>query len=320
MAASPEQAAAVAGFWVDQASTNAAQVTGRSAEIAVTAWAGFTDWYNSAAVAAYAAEISATSAAAQEAVAGMFTQYVAELTAAIRDTRRVDVPRVGVAPVRGGADPVAVHSRPAGVFRETFALTGDEALAVERATDRARQLMETDTMLAARQAQVDSMLALGVERYRRVLRPELSDEGPCGLCVAASDRIYRIKDLLPIHGRCKCVTMLLADTIDPAAKLNREDLQRLYGPAGGTAGEDLKRIRVQVRQHGEMGPVLVVRGQRFTGPDDLNRPDNRDQTMRQIQQLQSVLDDLMKRPRTQQLGAALAYQREQLARRRRRVA
>lgn len=318
-----DAAVAAAGYWVDQAAGSRESLTVRAADLAASAWSAFGDWYDSAAVAAYAAEAATTSESAQQAVFGMLTQYVAELVAVVTGSRSVEVPRVRLQLVRNGADPVSVHSRPAAVYRETFAFTGDEALALQRALDRARDLVATDTMLAARQAQVDSMLALGVERYRRVLRPELSESGPCALCVVASDRIYRVKDLLPIHGgTCKCLTVPLGDAVDPAAKLNAEDLKRLYDAAGGsTSGEDLKRVRVQVREHGELGPVLTVRGQRFTGPSDLGAGVvSREKAMQQLAALQTVLDDLMGRPRSRQRDAALAFQRDLIARRRDRVA
>jgi hypothetical protein len=41
-----------------------------------------------------------------------------------------------------------------------------------------------------------------VTGYRRVIHPELSKSGTCGLCVAAADRIYYVDDLMPIHTNC----------------------------------------------------------------------------------------------------------------------
>ena len=292
--------------------TAAATTTGNAMQAAAAAWSGFTGWYSPADVAAHAALLSQSSQAAQQAMVGIFSRYVAELNALLTDAARIEVPQVRLAPVRNGADPVQVHSRPAYVFRETFAITGDEYAAQERALERAMQLVETDIMLASRQVEHDSMDALGITTYRRVLRPELSESGPCGLCVVAANRIYTIKALLPIHGRCKCRTVPIVGDIDPGITLNRDDLDRLYEAAGSTDRRDLKRIRVQVNEHGELGPVLSVRGQKFTGPDDLAAgiAATDEENRRRIDQLNLILSDFKRRDRAgDDLTAPIAYQK-----------
>jgi hypothetical protein len=310
-----EEAAAIttAGVWVDQSAHAAATTTGSAMQAAGGAWSGFTSWYAPAAVAAQAALLAQSSHAAQEAMVGLFSRYVAELVALLTGSRRIDVPRVGLKPVRNGADPIRVHSRPAYVFRETFALTGDEYQAQRQAVERAMQLIETDIMLAARQVQIDAMEELGVTRYRRVLRPELSESGPCGLCVVAATRIYSISDLLPIHGRCKCETMPIVGDLDPGLSLNREDLERLYEAAGdSSAAKDLKRVRVQINEHGELGPVLTVRGQKFTGPEDLpsNLAAGAETNRARLEKLNNVLDMFASRDRAgEDLTEPIAFQK-----------
>lgn len=307
------EAAAVAttGAWVDQSAAVSAAVTANAMQVASGAWAGFTGWYSPAAVASQAALLAQSSEAAQQLMVGVFSRYVAELTALLRDSPRIEVPKVGLAPVRNGADPVRVHSRPAYVFRETFALTGDEYAAQEKAFDRAMQLIETDIMLASRQVQMDAMEALQVTTYRRVLRPELSETGPCGLCVVAANRRYTIKDLLPIHGRCKCETVPIVGDVDPGITLNQDDLQRIYDAAGSTNRRDLKRVRVQVNEHGELGPVLTVRGQKFTGPDDLtdNIAAGAEENRKRLDQLSLILSDFKRRDRAgEDLSEPIAFQ------------
>lgn len=71
---------------------------------------------------------------------------------------------------------------------------------------RAMTVADTDVMLAER-AQVNRFLTerkpQGVVGYRRILHPELGSGGPpCGLCVVAADRLYRVEELMPIHARC----------------------------------------------------------------------------------------------------------------------
>lgn len=98
--------------------------------------------------------------------------------------------------------------------------------------------------------------------WRRVVRPELSMQGPCGLCVVAATNWYTRQNLKAIHNLCKCVTLPVTKTQDPGLRMNQEDLRanldRIYGAAGGsTYGKDLKRLRVVVREHGELGPILT---------------------------------------------------------------
>lgn len=111
-----------------------------------------------------------------------------------------------------------------------------------------------------------------VTGYRRVIHPELSKTGSCGLCVAAANNFYTVAELLPIHDRCKCTTAPITAESDPALKLTREDLDALYAAAGGTtSGDALKRIRVTVNEHGEYGPILRNAQHRFKGVEDVNR-------------------------------------------------
>ena len=56
-------------------------------------------------------------------------------------------------------------------------------------------------------------------------------------------------------------------TSDPGSTLSNDDLPALYEVAGGTSAAKLKRVTVE--QHGELGPVLTVKGQRFRGPADV---------------------------------------------------
>jgi hypothetical protein len=111
----------------------------------------------------------------------------------------------------------------------------------------------------------------GISEYRRVIRPELSNEGSCGLCVVAADRIYYKDDLFPLHARCNCGVLPVTDDNDPGLELNREDFARLYSAAGGTAGAKLKRVRIAVQEHGEIGAVLTRHGDSWRDAKDVQR-------------------------------------------------
>ena len=113
--------------------------------------------------------------------------------------------------------------------------------------------------------------------WRRVIRPELSQHGTCGLCVVAATQWYSKQDLKAIHHLCKCVTMPVTKSADPGLRWNAEDLRRnlddIYGAAGGsTSGKKLKRTRVAVRDHGELGPILTYSAKRGWTPNDAYTP------------------------------------------------
>lgn len=125
---------------------------------------------------------------------------------------------------------------------------------------RAERMVNDDIAMASRQANLDAMKSArgsGITGYRRVLHPELSEGGSCGLCIAASTRVYKIGELLPIHNLCKCGVAIIIGDDDPGSQINDEDLAVLYAEAGDTTdGRALKDQRYEVFDHPELGPVL----------------------------------------------------------------
>lgn len=151
-----------------------------------------------------------------------------------------------------------VYSRPGQQYRDARDRGLDHQQAVQEAYNRLQDTLDTDRQLIetrAEQDQYDRTKQLTV--YRRVLHPELSKSGPCGLCVVAADRVYSKSHLMPLHGRCVCATAPIG-VGDAGWHLNRKELNRLYRAAGGTTeGKALSQLRVQVGQHGELGPILT---------------------------------------------------------------
>lgn len=126
---------------------------------------------------------------------------------------------------------------------------------------RVREQADADLRLAANEgtrqhAQRNRLVVLG---YRRVIHPERSAEGTCGLCMAASTRMYYVNELMPMHGNCKCTTLEVydRDVMDAGEWLNNYDLEMLYGEAGGNTAAALKRTRYKVEEHSELGPRFV---------------------------------------------------------------
>jgi hypothetical protein len=161
----------------------------------------------------------------------------------------------------------SVFERPAEAYR--YAKSQDATDPAAQADQRIDSLVDDNLMLAQRLAQQQVLvqavdLDTGATRsgtkvigYRRVIHPERSRGGTCGMCIAASDRIYHVAQLMPIHANCKCTIAAVTEDFDPADDLNAVDLSQLYKEGGGTSVAHLKRTRYQIDEHGELGPVLV---------------------------------------------------------------
>lgn len=141
----------------------------------------------------------------------------------------------------------------------------DDAVAV--GLKRAEAMVSTDLALARRQQWQRSLLANPqVIGWRRVIHPELSRTGTCGLCIAAADRTYTKDVLAPLHARCKCTVAPVTRAHDPGGTLNDRDLAAVYESAASYKGKDLKKVRFRVVDHGELGPTLVDVDHRWRGP------------------------------------------------------
>jgi hypothetical protein len=125
---------------------------------------------------------------------------------------------------------------------------------------RLEELANMDSTMSTTLATHEAFLKNGVTMYRRIIHPELSQTGVCGLCVVASTRIYHIKNPLPIHQNCKCTVSPIIDGKDPGLDVSQVDLSRIYKEAGSTYGADLKKLRVTIAEHGELGPILTRSG------------------------------------------------------------
>jgi hypothetical protein len=200
------------------------------------------------------------------------------------------------------ANPVDVYERPFHlVWRELAELPREEGSiekAIQSGLDRAVNLAVTDLQLAkthtTRRIVANDRQAIGT---RRVLEGAYS----CGLCIVAATRIYHKTELLDVHPGCDCSQeTLYADepqtgpvsvqavvrgadgTLTPVADL--PDLHRRVhdtfgadstaaGWLKGVTGESGKPIHyrdvVIDHEHGELGRVIGVRGQHFTGPGDI---------------------------------------------------
>lgn len=288
----------------------------RAKNAATSLWSGFAEWYSAAAVTEIATIAASQSVAGQQAAAGLAQQYASTLVTLMRGpSPRAQAPKALVLPaVRQGVDLVEVYTRPAAKYRREYAFSEDTTVATDAALSRAQELAETDHLLTRREATQQTFKALGINRLRRVIHPELSKSGTCGLCIAASTRTYVVDELMPIHVPfCKCTSVPVDGPDDPGATLNEKDLQGLYAAAGGTSAAKLKRIRM--RQHGEYGPTLVDADHSFRGPRQTAADDEASRAARQLEVLRPVLASLERREAAgEDVTDPLRYQRGLIAR------
>ncbi|ATN89550.1 MuF-like minor capsid protein [Gordonia phage Bonum] len=136
-----------------------------------------------------------------------------------------------------------------------------EQVAQQEMEIRLERMVNDDMAMAARSAFRDAIQSAPkgvITGYRRVLHPELSQSGQsCGLCIAASTRIYKAKNLMPLHNLCNCEPVEIVKGRDVGDQINDEDLEILYGEAGdSTHRTDLSNTKWTVFEHPELGPVL----------------------------------------------------------------
>lgn len=229
---------------------------------------GFDGWYTSALVEEISQDVAALVGSGQRGVAGITDAYLAQSTSIVFD-RAVSPAGVsaaigGVLRSDAGSLPL-VYQRLAEEYRYRRSLGLTDPDARNLTLVRSNEMVGTDLGLAHQRQVADFTAKRNVTRYRRVIRSEKT----CGLCVAASDRIYRRSDLLPIHSRCRCAVIAVTANTDPGSQLNNDTLTELYAAGGGTDRASLKKVRVEVVQHGELGPQLRVQGQQFRGPDQV---------------------------------------------------
>ncbi|WGH92101.1 hypothetical protein QDX21_07095 [Auritidibacter ignavus] len=158
---------------------------------------------------------------------------------------------------RRGTSSWEVYSRLAGQYRYEVSAGNSEKQALENVLARVEKMMATDILLGSIQQAQFSLAANNVPLYRRVIRPELSKTGVCGLCIAASDRRYTTGDLMPLHAGCKCEVAPILGSADVGYDMNQEDLNVLYDVAGGSSNSMLKKVRVREVEHTELGLVLT---------------------------------------------------------------
>jgi hypothetical protein len=209
-------------------------------------------------------------------------------------------------------NPADAYGRIADQYRwEQIANGADHEQALAKAQRRAEQVVDTDVSLAVREQEAHTAGKLGVKLYRRVLHPELAESGlSCGLCIVAADRVYSVKKFKrELHLHCHCEMIPIDSGKDPAVTLNRADLDSLYAAAGRAVAKPgqeptpvtgggkaqlgaLKRVRVGVTEHGELGPILINQSGEYRTLADFAKTQSVSRKIRASAQLPALIKSL----------------------------
>lgn len=162
--------------------------------------------------------------------------------------------------IRNGADPAEVYERP---FITLWSALGSGAAfedASSTALARATSTAAMDVQLAMREtAAALEEAAAAPYGYERVANP-----GACEFCQAVNGAYVKASDgfAMDLHVHCGCGLEPLTEPHRGAVKLpdGTEIRSYQYGPLND---------KVAVREHGELGPVLVSPDHDFTSESDI---------------------------------------------------
>tara|TARA_R110000822_G_scaffold23271_1_gene72182 strand:- start:225 stop:2267 length:2043 start_codon:yes stop_codon:yes gene_type:complete len=174
--------------------------------------------------------------------------------------------------LRNGANVNQVYGRPFVQMRMALVKGASFTDALDTGALTATSFARTEVQLSRRQASLFARKANdNIVGYLRTL----TGRENCALCYAASTQRYHKGDLLPIHPACDCGEMPIYGDSDPGQIIDQQLLDKSHEAVGQRFGIDAggrapDYRKIMIRDHGEMGPMLTVRGQKFTGPHSLD--------------------------------------------------
>lgn len=222
------------------------RIRARAAHAAQIAWESLGS-YNEEDKAHWLALILPLVLGSQRSSALLTNQFLARAVG--RPPLPVALPEVTGAAVRNGTPPSTVYGRPfVSVWSELKQGKPWEE-AVKIGMDRATSAIQTDTQLTMRA----TLRVVGGQDDRILGYQRVPDADACPFCKLIAGRRYLKRSLLPVHPRCGC-------GVDVITQAERDQFF-------GALENDLDLPpEVAVREHGELGPVVVDARHRFTGP------------------------------------------------------
>lgn len=282
-------------------------------------WGGFDKWYDGDLVAAQAARSATLVESGQKAVrlqTDSYMKFVYQQFDDLEFPSDDEIDAFNDEMLDRMVNPLDEWNRPAEQFRYAKSTGVSDEEAAQIALVRVDELADMDMELAMRnRANKIFQATPKLTGYRRVLHPELAEsKQSCGLCIAASTRIYKKGQLLPIHDHCHCGVMPVVGGEDPGHVFNEEDLKLLYEAAGGTGAQELSRVRYKVNEHGELGPYLVEEGAKNRSVGKKRKPITRRESIEaQIGSLSESLPRLVERSKKgEELREPITWQQDRL--------
>lgn len=219
--------------------------------------------------------------AGQLQVANLSNQYIAQMAklAGVRWAATVD--RATILNYRG-APPVEVYRRPAVTTYTALAAGASYPDALTQGLERLLSIVGTDLQQAKNRQTTASLKGSGFTGFRRVL----TGRENCALCAIASTQRYHRGDLMPIHPGCDCgvqpfTQRFNTQVVDPGrlelvyeqidAHLYSDKSSVELGVKTTSAGKPLSDYTdlIITNQHGELGPTLAWRSQKFTSASNI---------------------------------------------------
>ena len=190
--------------------------------------------------------------------------------------------------LRKGAAAQEVYRRPFIDVYTALSQKKDMTQAIFAGANRISSIVSTDMQLARRNAGFMSRGANdNIVGYARTL----TGSENCALCYTASTQRYTRGELMPIHPGCDCGEMQIYGDQDPGQVIDQirldathEAIGARFGyPDGGARDIGLGKTytrkdgtivsadytAIAIREHGELGPLLTVADQHFTGPGSI---------------------------------------------------
>lgn len=259
-----------------------AQVRARVTEYLTNSWNGSSS-YRDADIDALVRRVVPAVQAGQRTVAQLTNTYLMQVRVAVGRAaapQRLNMEEVSGSALRG-VDMQEEYRRPAVTLYS--ALAGGESIETARSRGLVRLvgLAMTDLQLA----KTHTVASLGVVTFRRTL----SGSENCALCAIASTQRYYRGDLLPIHPGCDCGIAEVFSDSDPGQIVDSETLEMVHAEAQRFTGASDRGARelglgktdskgraisdytdlIVTNTHGEYGPTLAWRAQKFTKKSDL---------------------------------------------------
>ena len=239
------------------------QTTDRVAKWATEYWSSLGSWRDED-IEKFVARVVPVIQAGQKQVADLTNSYLSGI-ARLNGVAAGEAVYLPLAELRG-VTLDEVYRRPAVSTYSALSegKTLSEAVAIGR--NRLDATVRLDTQMAqVRTSHARLSTDKRVNGYQRIL----GIGEVCLLCSLASTQRYSRGNLMPIHARCKCTVAPIYGGSPIGQVINEKRYTEINTAIADAKERGVTLRSVEVREHGEYGPVLTWKGQSFDGPADV---------------------------------------------------